>query len=118
MLLVSESVLPGAVVTETNSVPVSSSGTNPVLVVLLKPHQPFNILIGHLRYPFGVEVTKSLTISLTLPKDCYPTQSGLRAFQYKKLEQCFIVSHQLSPLLIVVRHIQLVSSAPTATPVY
>ena len=34
MLLVSESVLPGAAVTETNSVPVSSSGINPVLVVL------------------------------------------------------------------------------------
>ena len=90
----------------------------PVFHDAVEVHQPFDIVIGHPRHLPGVEIAKGLAVALPLPENRYPAQPGLGALQHKKLEQCFIVSHQLSPLLIVVRHIQLVSSAPTATPVY
>ena len=39
----------------------------------LKLHQPFDIFVGHLRHPRGVEITKSLAISFTLLQDGNPT---------------------------------------------
>lgn len=81
-------------------------------------HQPFDILVGHLRHPPGIEITKGFAVSLTLPEDSDPTQPGLGALQHKKLEQRLVVGHQFSSLPVMVFHIQPVGSAPTAAPVY
>ena len=84
----------------------------------VESHQPFDVFIGHLRHPLGIEIAKGFAIPLALPENSYPAQSGLGALQHEKLEQRLVVGHQFSPLPIMVFHIQLVGSAPAAASVY
>src|SRR5215475_13489613 len=66
-------------------------------------HQTFDPRLPESRDPRRIEPCECPAISFPPVQNGFPTQTGLSAFEYQKLEEFVIVMYGHSPLLIVIR---------------
>jgi hypothetical protein len=51
---------------------------------------------------FEIETVESFAVVVSLAKDCFPTQSSLRAFKNQKFKKNLVIMLWYAPLFIVV----------------
>ena len=80
------------------------------------PQQPLQRSGGESGDFRRLEVFERPAVALALPQDREPAQSGLSAFQAKKLEEMTLVARRDAPLRIVIGEEKRVTSRPFELP--